>query len=154
MLLAALGKLRDRATFEGRLAAYDLLPDALVYVASRAIPLIEIAGVLFLLMRSAHASLTAAAIFFVAGVAMAINLVRGRRDIDDGAGAGGRSALHPALVGRNLVLTICALMVSWPVAARPLGWLDYLAALLAALAMLALYMAFNRLVAKLPGTQR
>jgi len=155
LALAAVHKLRDRGTFEGQLLAYDLLPEAMVHGASRAIPLIELAAALFLMMRSAHASLTAAAIFFIYGVAMTINLARGRRDIDCGCGGpDGKQSLHPALVVRNLVLTICALMVSWPVAARPMSWLDYVVSVLAVVAVLAIYTAFNTLMANLAGTQR
>ncbi|MFZ3034512.1 MAG: MauE/DoxX family redox-associated membrane protein, partial [Parvibaculum sp.] len=146
LVLAAIHKLRDRTTFMGQLAAYDLLPETLIHGASRAIPLIELAAALFLLMRSAHASLTAAAIFFIYGAAMTINLARGRRDIDCGCGdPDGKQALHPALVVRNLVLVVCSLLVSWPVAARPLGWLDYVVSVLAVVAVLAIYTAFNTL---------
>lgn len=155
LALAAIHKLRDRGTFEGQLLAYDLLPEGIVHAASRAIPLIELAAALFLMMRSEHASITAAAIFFIYGVAMTINLARGRRDIDCGCGGpDGKQSLHPALVVRNLVLTICALMISWPVAARPISWVDTLISILAAVAFLAIYTAFNTLMANLPGTQR
>lgn len=86
---------------------------------------------------------------------MTINLARGRRDIDCGCGGpDGKQSLHPALVVRNLVLTICALMVSWPVAAREMGWLDYVVSVLAVVAVLAIYTAFNTLMANLAGTQR
>lgn len=153
--MAAWHKLRDRATFEGQLAAYDILPENLVHPVARAVPLIEAALVLFLLMRSDHASVAAASLFLIYAIAIGYNLARGRRDIDCGCGGpDGKQVLHPALVIRNLVLMMGALALSWPVATRALGWADYAIAGLAALALTAVYVAFNTVVANFSGTDR
>lgn len=153
--LAALHKLRDRATFEGQLAAYALLPEGVVHPASRAIPLIEGAAALFLLAHSPHGGILTAALFALYGAAMTINLARGRRDIDCGCGGpDGKQTLHPALVLRNGVLTLAALATMLPQEERGLSVLDYAVAGLAALAFVALYTAINTLVANIPAHLR
>lgn len=153
--MAAWHKLRDRATFEGQLAAYDILPENLVHPVARAVPLIEAALVLFVLMRSEHASVAAASLFLIYAIAIGYNLARGRRDIDCGCGGpDGKQVLHPALVARNLVLMAGALALSWPVEPRALGIADYAIAALAALALVGVYVAFNTVVANFSGTDR
>lgn len=155
LALAALHKLRDRATFQGQLGGYDLLPEGLIHPASRAIPLIELAVALFLVARSEHAALGAVLLFVTYGAAMTINLARGRREIDCGCGGvDGAQQLHPALVIRNLLLAIGAAAISWPLDARVLGWVDYLIAAFAVLALVALYTGFNNAVAQVPATTR
>ena len=155
LVLAALHKLRDRATFEGQLGGYDLLSASLVHPASRAIPLSELAVALFLLARSEHAAICGVVLFTGYGAAMAINLLRGRREIDCGCGgADGRQQLHPALVIRNLLLALGAAAISWPLDARALGWADYLIAAFATLALVALYTGFNNAVAQVPASAR
>ena len=155
LVLAALHKLRDRATFEGQLGGYDLLPASLVHPASRAIPLTELAVALFLLARSEHAALCGVLLFVGYGAAMAINLVRGRREIACGCGgADGRQQLHPALVIRNLLLALGAAAISWPLDTRATGWADYLIAAFATLALVALYTGFNNAVAQVPASAR
>lgn len=153
--MAAYHKLKDRATFEGQLLAYDLLPMGLVHPASRAIPLVEGAVVIFLLARSGDAGLCAMLLMLIYACAMGINLIRGRHDIDCGCGgAEGRQVLHWALVGRNLGLALCAAALMLPVDFRPALWADYGLAALAALTALALYTSFNTLVAQWPAMRR
>lgn len=155
LALAALHKLRDRATFEGQLGAYALLPAALVHPASRAIPLIEAAAAVLLVWRSDHAAALAAAIFAIYGGAMAINLARGRRDIDCGCGGpDGRQTLHPALVWRNAALAAGALATMLPSGTRALAPLDIAVATLAGFTLLALYSAANALIANMPAHNR
>jgi hypothetical protein len=155
LAIAAIHKLRDRATFEGQLAGYDLLPAGLIHPASRAIPLIEAAIALFLLARSEHASITATLLLLAYAGAMGLNLMRGRSDIDCGCGgADGRQVLHWALVLRNLVLAAGAAAISLPVSPRPLNWLDYPVAAAATLTTIAIYLAFNALVAQIPATAK
>jgi|TARA_R110000824_G_scaffold118960_14_gene272212 hypothetical protein len=152
---AAYHKLRGRATFEGQLLAYDLLPDGLVHPASRAIALTECAVVIFLLARADNAGLCAVVLMLVYACAMGINLIRGRHDIDCGCGgADGKQVLHWALVGRNLALALCAAALMLPVDYRPALWADYLLAAIAALTAFALYVSFNTLVAQWPATRR
>ena len=153
--LAAWHKLMDRNTFEEQLAAYALLPVGLLHPFSRAIPLIETALAIALLVRFEHAATGAVALFALYAGAMGINLVRGRRDIDCGCdGLNGKQMLHPVLVIRNIVLMAIALATLLPLSARSLIWADYVIALLATLSALALYTALNTLIANVPSTNR
>ena len=155
LALAAMHKFNDRPTFEGQLGAYQLLPEAFVHAASRAIPLCELAVALCLLARSEHAAYLGAGLFAIYAGAIAINLLRGRRDIDCGCGGtDGHQALHPALVIRNLVMALGAGAIILPQTMRVTDFSDYAIAGLAGLTGVALYLAANTLIAQLPASRR
>jgi hypothetical protein len=86
LLTAAVGKLRDRAAFHGVVHDYRLLPGFLVAPVAAAIPVAEVAvGLLLpsgLLPVPTAAIATAMLLVFV--TAMAVNILRGRREIDCG----------------------------------------------------------------------
>ena len=143
LLGAAWHKARQGPGFEAILAEYKLLPGAVIGVAARLVPALEavlglawVAGFALPLV----ASLTAV-LFAVYGLAIAINLLRGRRHIDCGCGFGGRSGrggtLSWLLVARNGLLAAVALLAWLPPVPRELGAVDWLTTL-AALATLAL----------------
>jgi hypothetical protein len=94
LLVGAAQKVRDWPGFRSALAAYRLLPEVLVTPAAMALPAFEaIAGVALFApaYRGAGALLAVALMATVTG-AVAINLARGRADIDCGCGgAEGRS---------------------------------------------------------------
>ncbi len=105
---AAVGKLRDATTFEGVVANFQLLPEALVRPFARALPWLELLvavlvwapGALGVIAQSGGAALLAMFAF-----AMAVNIRRGRREIDCGCfQTAGRQALAWPLVVRNLGL--------------------------------------------------
>lgn len=155
---AALAKLRDLRAFAAALAGYRLLPAALAGPAAVAFAAAELALALalWLPVLRAPAALGAALLLSLYGVAIALNLARGRRDIDCGCGGPlGRQTLSEALVLRNALLAAAAVVAALPAAPRALAWLDLwtLAAALASLA--ALYLAANALLARPgPGPQR
>ncbi len=109
MARAAVHKLQD-PSFEGTLADYQLLPERLV---PRAVPLLAGAevvaalGLCVLATRPFAAALAAALLVIYAG-AMAINLLRGRREIDCGCGGPG-DVISWALVARNAALLVILL---------------------------------------------
>ncbi|MDO8290453.1 MAG: MauE/DoxX family redox-associated membrane protein [Parvibaculum sp.] len=155
LVIAAMHKLNERATFESQLGAYDLLPDVMVHAASRAIPLCELAIALCLLVRSENSAYLGAGLFAIYAGAIGINLLRGRRDIDCGCGTtDGHQSLHPALVVRNLLLAIGAGLILLPQTPRPTFFSDYAIAAFAGLAGVALYLAANVLIAQLPASGR
>lgn len=124
---AAAHKLRDPTRFRTVLAGYALLPRTALTPAAALVPLLEsgLAGALLLPPTSRAAALVAAALLTLYAGAMAVNLARGRRDVDCGClGPSGRSRLHPGLVVRNGVLVVGALLAAAPAAPRPLGLLD------------------------------
>ena len=128
---AAWHKSRSFAVFAAVLADYRLLPPNLVAPAARLLPLAEAALAIGWLSDRARpfvAALTAG-LFALYGVAIAVNLVRGRVHINCGCGLGGESGadqlLSWSLVLRNALLVGLSLLPLLPVAQRPLSALDY-----------------------------
>ena len=102
---AAWHKIHNFAEFKGFTAAYRLLPPPLVGAASRSVVFLEVAAVVALLFGIPGFELLAAGLLTLYAVAMAINLFRGRSDIDCGCG-GAAMPLSTALVIRNLLLAL------------------------------------------------
>ncbi|MBY0278230.1 methylamine utilization protein MauE, partial [Candidatus Binatia bacterium] len=126
--VAALHKLRSRDAFGATLDAYAVLPHALSAPLARAVPVVEIAAAVLLVTPRAAAAggALAAMLLAIYALAMGVNLLRGRRDLDCGCmGPGARSPIGPGLIVRNALLIAVALVAGLaPVAARPLVWLD------------------------------
>ena len=122
-LWSASHKLRDAAGFQGVLANYRLLPDR--WIASTVAVLVAaelcVAGGLWLPGLGADAACATAGLLALYAGAIAINLIRGRRDIDCGcAGVAAHQPLSAALVVRNGVFAAAALASALPVAPRSL----------------------------------
>jgi hypothetical protein len=108
---AGLAKLRHRQVLPGVVANYRLLPEALVAPVATLLPPAELALGLALVASAVTGgllhwvALPAAALFVLFAAAMAVNIRRGRSQIDCGCGRSQlRQPLSPALVARNLVL--------------------------------------------------
>lgn len=145
-LLAARHKISAHRRFEAQLAAYRILPEPMVSPVARVLPWIEIAvaiSLLFAITRPLGAVI-AAALLSLYAMAMAINLSRGRSQIDCGCGDTPQ-ALSGLLLLRNVVLTTGALLLLAPVATRPLGSLDMLFAVLFVAACTLSYTLFEQL---------
>jgi hypothetical protein len=156
-LVAAVHKLRDLGRFEATLAEYRLLPTRLVPVAAGAVPAVEAAVAVALAVPGlGRPGLAGAAVLLVIyAAAVAINLARGRRDIDCGcAGPAVRRPLSGWLVGRNLVLAAAALGGLAPVGARALVWVDVLTVAGATAVLGALWAALDRMIALAPALAR
>ncbi len=155
---AGLTKLRAPEAFAAVVANYRVLPDALVPAAARLLPVVELAGAIGLLFpttRPLAAAVIAVLLMAFAG-AMALNLRRGRHDIDCGCFIGLlRQRLSWPLVARNLVLALAAFaLATSTVAARGLGALDGLTAVAGAGAVLLVYAAYGRLFGLAPRFQK
>ncbi|MCE2390842.1 MAG: hypothetical protein J4G09_05085 [Proteobacteria bacterium] len=117
--------------FRRIVADYRVLPSFLTGPASAAILLLEAAAVGSLLTFPFVGGLLAAALFCLYGLAISVNLARGRHHIDCGCGWGGNRVLAPSarltlwLPVRNAALASMALFVLAPVAQRPLDGADY-----------------------------
>ena len=85
---AAMHKLNSSARFRAQLAAYELVPSAILPGLARAIPLAEMAVVFLILVPITRpwAGALAAGLLASYTVAIAVNLLRGRDDIDCGCG--------------------------------------------------------------------
>jgi len=154
LLIGAIDKLRDRELFEAIVENYRVLPaGAAASWFARALPAAEIIVAGLLLWPAARFIGAAAAIglLLLFSSAIAVNLMRGRRDIDCGCGgASGRQTLSWWLAARNAVLALLALLGATEGAAREMAWLDAFTAVAGTLALFALYVFFNQLGANAP----
>jgi hypothetical protein len=125
---AALHKLLDPERFAAAFRAYDVVPTALAWV-SRLVPVLELAVAAALLAAGSRkgAAAAGAALLLAYAAAIAVNLGRGRRNLDCGCGAPSeRRPIGTWMVWRNLVLAafLAALLLPW--APRPLASADAL----------------------------
>lgn len=147
----AYDKLANAERFRAVLADYRLLPPFSVPAASIGIALIELVlafGWLGRWLPLWTAAASAALLIGYAG-AMAANLARGRRDLSCGCVFGAAHAgdrLSWALVVRNGVLALLALLPALPLTARVPGWADHAVATVAAATLLLLYLAGQQLM--------
>ena len=153
-VVAALHKLRDRDAFRATLDAYALLPSALTAPLARAVPLVELVAALLLVAPRAAAVGASIAVLLLSvyALAMGVNLLRGRRDLDCGCmGPGAHSPIGPELLVRNLFLIVAALVAGFaPIHARALVWVDFVTVPLAVAVLAALYAAVERVLALAP----
>lgn len=150
ILLASAGlhKLRNAHRFDAQLAAYRLLPSALVTPAGRLLGATELVLALALLMPDARpaAALATAVLLLGYGAAMGINLARGRTDIDCGCGDAPQP-LSGWLLVRNGVLAGAALSLTLADSGRTLGWMDLLLGVPSLLTLMVTYLAVEQLFA-------
>jgi hypothetical protein len=147
LLGAAWHKLSEPNMFLSALAAYRLLPQSLLDVAARGIPLLEIAlGAGMLVPATRSIALVGVALLMIGyALAIGINLARGRSYIDCGCGG----AAHPlswGLIVRNGVLAAAALAASSATMDRPLDWLDAVTVVLGVLAFFVTYLMADELL--------
>ena len=155
-LTGAWQKLRDPALFHANVENYRLLPDGLAWPAAILLPLWELAAgvlVLFDPVRTGGAVL-AIGLLAIVTTAVAINLLRGRTEIDCGCGSlGGHvgdQTLSWGLAARNALLAFAAVLILREDAARALVWIDYLSVAGGTLGLLGLYVTVNQLMANTP----
>jgi len=140
-LSAALGKLRDRRTFHGIVLDYRLLPPRRAALVAALLPWIELLLAAGVLAGLAPALAGAAVVLALYGGAMAINLARGRRELDCGCG-GPSQQLSGWLLARNAGLL--------PAAERTPGVVDLLTVMAAVAGLALLYYTAHRLLAQGP----
>lgn len=104
---AALAKLRHRELLTGVVANYRLLPAAMIGPVAMLLPPVELLlGIALLLGGHWLAATGAMTLLLLFAAAMAINIGRGRSQIDCGCGRSQlRQPLSWLLVGRNLALS-------------------------------------------------
>ncbi|MGQ0619591.1 MAG: MauE/DoxX family redox-associated membrane protein [Panacagrimonas sp.] len=155
VLLASAGlhKLQDLAHFREVSRRYRLVPAVLIPAFALFIPLAEIAASLLLLVDATRlvGGILAVALLSLYAVAIGINLIRGRRDLDCGCswgvdGRSGSNGLSSALVLRNVALVAMAGLVAASVPTRELLWLDYFNGTAAGVVLALICVAANRLL--------
>lgn len=153
---AAWHKVSDRGRFTVSLGAYALLPAPLVAPSALLLPVLEGAlavGLLHVPTRQPAAVASMALLTLYTG-AIAVNLARGRRQIDCGCFApSARIPLSPWLVARNLVLIVAAGVLVAPVRARTMVWIDSFTVIAAVLALWLLAAAAQRLAQTGPALE-
>ncbi|CAB3759646.1 methylamine utilization protein MauE [Burkholderia sp. MSh2] len=158
VLLGAFAKMRRPAAFSQALAGYRLLPDALTAPVAFAIPLAELAGAAALLFPDTR---TAGAIGLIAlllafAAAMAINLLRGRTDIDCGcsgfstARADAPRGIGWLHVGRALLLVALVAAALVEPGGRAVVWFDYLTLCFSVLLTVCALLTVDVLLANVP----
>ncbi len=147
LFAAAWHKFSEPDVFAGALDAYQLVPSAGVVAVARLLPIIEVViGVMVLAPAARPMGLVAfAGLVALYALAIAINLARGRPQIDCGCG-GDIHLLSWGLVARNAVLAGVALAMTVPSVDRPYEWLDAITLVAGILALYASYLTFDELL--------
>lgn len=152
LLSAAWRKVTAHAAFVAALGNYRLLPPWLVKPVATILPAIEAALALGWLAGGPRRGVAVATAALLIGYAsaMAVNLRRGRRQIDCGCAlggaAGGEQPLSGWLVARNVVLAALAGIAALPDSGRALGIPDALTLAAATLAAVLLYAGASQLI--------
>jgi hypothetical protein len=141
-LLAVVHKLKAPAAFRATMKNYRLLPDGLLTLLLYTIITAELLVVVALLANSRLGSGVAAGLFAVYTLAISINLIRGRTDIDCGcSGPAVRETLSAWLVIRNSGFLAAALLTIPPSSPRTLMLLDWFTSVAAVVTFMLLYFA-------------
>jgi hypothetical protein len=155
-LSAAVGKMRHWLALQGVIANYRLVPDALVAPLAYLLPPAEAGLALWLLSgwAASSAAAGAAGLLCVFAVAMAVNLGRGRHDIDCGCFQSAlRQTLSWTLVWRNLWLALGLVLVT-TVAGEAGGLWSTLYAVLVGAVLFVLVSALSILWSIVPAWRR
>ncbi len=157
LIMAGAHKLGDRLRFQGILSNYQILPEHLVGLVSRIVPVVEILiGLGWVFARRIElVSAATAALLMAYALAMGINLLRGRSYIDCGCGFNSVRTKHANgdiqqlsmwLVFRNLALIALAILANSGITPRSFAAVDYFSIIAATLALVFAYSAFNQLL--------
>jgi len=155
-LSAVAHKLRAPRDFLATLRGYGLVPDFAAPAAAVLLVGAELAVGAGLLAPATQraAALGALALLGLYCASIAINLLRGRREIDCGCGGpGARQPLSAWLVLRNGCLALAALAALVPSSGRPLEALDWFTIATAAAVLYVQYLSSNLLLAYRPRTR-
>jgi len=154
----AFEKAGDFGKFRAAVVGYALLPERFASVTAVVLASCEASLGVALVTPAAFglrgaALVASATLLALYGAAIAVNLARGRRDIECGcAGPAARQPLSEWLLARNALLVAMALGCLGGAASRPLVWIDALT-VGGGIAMLgATWIAVHRLQANAPAT--
>lgn len=144
---AAWHKASDIRRFRRVLDAYRLVPSAFSHAAAWSVPAIEVVLACGLLLPGYRWAAWGAAVMLLAySAAIAVNLARGRRDIDCGCfGPAASVPLSGSLLVRNAILVAAAGIATSSLRPRPLVWVDGFTVLFVIAAAVLLWTSFWRL---------
>ncbi|HYA36253.1 MAG TPA: MauE/DoxX family redox-associated membrane protein [Candidatus Binataceae bacterium] len=146
-------KLANLPAFRAALSDYRIVPESVELPVAVAIPLGEMigaAGILLNTQRALSGSLLIA-LLVVFSIAIAVNIARGRRDIDCGCfGPALRQTLSASMLVRNGgLVALCGIAMA-PRSVRALGFLDVTTIAAGAASIVILYIGVNFLMANAP----
>lgn len=127
-LTAGLSKASDLPVFSRTLAAYDIILASLIPVFSKCIVVIEL-GIAALLLVPTGRNLgwaLSTALLLTYALAMSVNLLRGRHNLDCGCNLGEPERIGWQLVGRNVALVLISSLMILPSTTRILNLGDHL----------------------------
>ncbi len=149
-------KIREFAQFRVVLAGYQLFPGVLVAPAACSIVAVELIltllwfSALYTPLFVAVSAILSAVLLTLYGMAIAINLIRGRVHISCGCGVPGANntdqPLSSGILVRNSVLALVALAGVFPIIERDLAWFDFLSVVAALVTASILYLATSQLL--------
>ena len=148
-LLAGLHKLQDIDGFQTTLDNYQVMPGVFVLPLTYIIPLLEIVTGVGLLVPAVGfpALFSAAVLLLVYSGAIAVNLIRGRHNIDCGChGPLQKQTLSVWLLVRNGALLGILLCAGSSATSRSIIWLDWFTIVAAVTAGCLFYAMVNRLL--------
>jgi hypothetical protein len=146
-------KFADLSQFAAALDNYRILPRMLVTPAAWTIPTLETIAAIGLLVPATRgdACLLIATLLATFTAAIAINLARGRREIDCGCfGPALRQTLSGWLIARNAILLAAVAVFAMPAQVRPLKPVDFITIVFGATTLMVLYVSMNYLLANAP----
>jgi len=149
-------KFADLGQFAAALDNYRILPGALVTPVAWMLPVLETVAAIGLLVPASRgeACLLMAALLATFSAAIAINLARGRREIDCGCfGPALRQTLSGSLIARNAILLAAVAAVAMPAQMRPLELVDFVTIVFGATTLMTLYASMNYLLANAPRSR-
>lgn len=153
LLWACVHKLRDLGAFATTIEQYDVLPRGWAIVSAPAFAVCEFFLVVGLFVPSAYrgAGIAVAGLMSLYSLAIGVNLLRGRRDIDCGClGPGYRQPLSGGLLVRNTVVIAAGLALMLPESGRRLSWIDAFSVAAAGATFALLFVAANQLLSQEP----
>lgn len=147
-LWAGIAKLQDWTRFRAALADYHLLPRFAITPAALAVPAVElgVAATLPCAALGPWPALAGTGLLLLFACAMAINLLRDRRDIACGCSFGAKDGgLHWSLVARNVVAA--SVLASSGIGAWPASLPEIATGVIAGAALFALLTAADAVLA-------
>ena len=143
-------KLADASYFQGVITDYQILPMSWSPWLARSLPLVELGAGIGLLIPALRIPALIVVTLLLTGysAAIALNILRGRRDLDCGcAGPGQAQTISGWMLGRNLLLITLALLSGPALQQVRLDGPGWCLALLGTVLAALLYHVFNQLIA-------
>jgi uncharacterized membrane protein len=142
--------------FRGAVENYRIVPEWAAAVVGWTVPMLELAGAAGIMLPAWRpaAALCLLSLLTIFTAAVALNLARGRRNIDCGCfGPLMRQQLSGWMIARNAMLAMLVGIAAAPENERALSAFDYATMVPAVIALVMLYAAANYLLANAPTTR-